>query len=72
MDEPTLAFPLHPQVGNCEDWRFGMSLRDWFAGQVLAGSIRANHRLEFNPDEDAEWSYRVADAMIAERVKERR
>ena len=52
--------------------RSGMALRDWFAGQVLAGSIRANHRLEFKPDEDAEWSYRVADAMIAERVKERR
>ena len=47
----------------------GMSLRDWFAGQALAGMIRANHRLTFAPPDDATWAYKIADAMLAERAK---
>ena len=47
----------------------GMTLRDWFAGQALAGMIRANHRLEFTPPDDATWAYQIADAMLAERAK---
>lgn len=42
-----------------------MSLRDWFAGQMLAG-ICANPDCG-NPDITAEYCYRVADAMLAER-----
>ncbi len=48
----------------------GMSLRDWFAGQALAGLLS-------NPRADQEWAgkhaavsaYNVADAMLAARAK---
>jgi len=55
------AFPLHER----DDALKGMSLRDWFAGQALAG-------LQFMDTErtygtDAENCYRMADAMIKAR-----
>lgn len=43
-----------------------MSLRDWFAGQALAG-ISATDRAEYTCAEDAVYAYDIADAMIAER-----
>lgn len=40
----------------------GMSLRDWFAGQALAG------RMTHMADQPlAEYCYRIADAMLAAR-----
>ena len=44
----------------------GMSLRDWFAGQALAGMC-ADPTLAGEPDKWATQSYRLADAMIAAR-----
>lgn len=44
----------------------GMSLRDWFAGQALAGIIRNGILEDFEP-EVAARAYRFADAMLAER-----
>lgn len=55
-----------------EEWvhRFeGMTLRDWFAGQALAGMVAGSKGIEITPDEFAESSYQLADAMIAERNK---
>lgn len=46
---------------------FGMSLRDYFAGQALVG-ILANGDAESCPDA-AKGSYAIADAMLAERFK---
>jgi hypothetical protein len=48
----------------------GMSLRDWFAGQALAGLVAnpTNH-LRFNSEDDAEYVYKIADAMLAEGEK---
>jgi hypothetical protein len=43
----------------------GMSLRDWFAGQFLAGQRWSGGTL----DELAHDSYQLADAMLAARVK---
>ena len=49
----------------------GMSLRDWFAGQLIVGMIRG----PCDPDDDdyfkqaAEAAYLVADAMLAARGK---
>jgi hypothetical protein len=42
----------------------GMSLRDWFAGQALAGL--SEEPLGINT---AKWAYELADAMLAERAK---
>ena len=53
----------------------GMSLRDYFAGQVLAG-LSGNLPSDFimrdiDPRKDtAKKSYQLADAMLAERDKE--
>lgn len=64
-------------------WNEGMDLRDYFAGQIVTGIISnsenayagaepTNSALSTNSD-FAEWiartSYRVADAMLAERMK---
>ena len=47
----------------------GMTLRDWYAGQALAG-LSANPEFASTSDcKCAEWSYRQADAMLAEREK---
>ena len=44
---------------------FPGTLRDWFAGQVLAG-ISTSYA---DQQDEARWAYSVADAMIAERAK---
>lgn len=46
----------------------GMTLRDYFAGQALAG-IASDPTIDISTTERAEWSYRMADAMIAYRCK---
>lgn len=48
---------------------FGMSLRDYFAGQALAG--QAGHPdNDGDPEGNAKWAYRLADAMLAARESE--
>jgi len=50
----------------------GMSLRDWFAGMALQGLIACpTVRPSMKNEEYANISYGLADAMIAEREKER-
>ena len=43
-----------------------MTLRDYFAGQYLAG-ISSHPTVEGSMDEMAKWAYQMADAMIAAR-----
>lgn len=72
IDDGGAAFPY----GNpTAEWDFGMSLRDWFAGQAMAG-IQCATALLFHSngpsygDEDvAGMCYALADAMLAERKK---
>lgn len=45
-----------------EDFR-GMSLRDYFAGQALAGMSLDHDTAGTN----AEWAYKIADAMLIQR-----
>jgi len=45
-----------------------MTLRDWFAGQVIA-SVKAWHPADKRGKSAAEIAYEIADAMIAEREK---
>lgn len=47
----------------------GMSLRDYFAGQVLVGAAGGWIRGDAEMAELARRAYAVADAMIAERCK---
>lgn len=46
----------------------GMSLRDWFAGQALAG-LNASGPHDCGPKGVAHDAYAMADAMLAERAK---
>lgn len=53
----------------------GMSLRDWFAGQALAGLLATGDDFRDRTTERAGWewhakaAYAQADAMLAERSK---
>jgi hypothetical protein len=48
----------------------GMTLRDYFAGQALAGILAANVWKEYGiPDYPEAKAYRMADAMLQERDK---
>lgn len=46
----------------------GMTLRDWFAGQALAGMCA--QPTDGNANADARYAYHLADAMLAERAKQ--
>lgn len=71
------AFPLenprHLENGDLFKQFPGMSLRDWFAGQALAGLVTSNVRDCLygtqSADRYAEDAYCIADAMLAERAK---
>jgi hypothetical protein len=53
------------------DSKEGMTLRDYFAGQVLIGSVGWWDTLndETRAKNIAEWSYWMADAMLKEKEK---
>lgn len=47
----------------------GMTLRDWFAGQALAGMLANSADNWSDHSFAAKWAYEAADAMLAERAK---
>lgn len=63
--------PAYPQyTGNPDHWVRGMSRRDYFAGQALAGlSVSPSMRQVWNPEDMARQSVQWADALIAELEK---
>ena len=62
------AFPIiDVQIDGQAIGSAGMSLRDWFAGQALAGLLASNH--EIPSSKAAEWSYDIANNMLKERAK---
>ena len=68
------AFPAHAHEvspGKWSDTTPGMTLRDWLAGQAMAGML-ANVALCYTgmQREVASDSYKQADAMLAEREKD--
>lgn len=75
--ENPFAFPSEQSEALDGGWNDtlvrGMTLRDWFAGQALAGPVAvlahhcAEHERDFASPEAAAAAYRIADAMLAER-----
>jgi len=66
------AFPLESDYGS----QSGMTLRDYFAGQVISGLLMRDEVADASSDFDmplsdcaARLAYNAADAMIAEREK---
>ena len=47
----------------------GMTLRDWFAGHALCGAIAQGPTKDESYGSLARVSYKLADAMLAEREK---
>ena len=67
-DDGGPAFPV-PE-NEYQHYQPGMTMRDWFAGQALAGLHEAydmNAPVEFKTL--AVWAYSQADIMLAERAK---
>ncbi|MCK9549179.1 hypothetical protein [Aquamicrobium sp.] len=76
IDDGGPAFPT--EQGHCPDGTWnqsfepGMSLRDWFAGQALAGMLTGQNVWHGDsPRLIAVQAYEIADRMIAERAKVR-
>lgn len=67
IDDGGTAFPV---VSDIFGHHSGMSLRDWFAGQVVSGMVAGGRGLDISVEQFAKSSYAIADAMIAERNKE--
>ena len=63
---PAYPIPSDPRPGAYEAHP-GMSLRDWFAGQALAGMIARYFTGEQRHAYAANDAYKFADAMIAAR-----
>ena len=61
------AFPGHSRTQNDIPAPTGMSLRDWFAGQALAGMCAANNP-ETSWNDDVNRAYALADAMLKART----
>lgn len=60
------AFPI--TAGNAV-YGHGMTLRDWFAGQALAGIMTNSMWVRQDSSEVVLSAYRLADAMIVAREK---
>lgn len=61
------AFPLTDSKTFAND---GMTLRDYFAGQALAGYIaNSNDKSDMSKSDIAADCYGLADAMLKERLK---
>lgn len=46
----------------------GMTLRDYFAARAMQGLMaNKSNPLHFNPEDDAAYVYRIADAMLKAR-----
>lgn len=68
---PLISADTGEVVGTEMVYHAGMTLRDWFAGQALAGLAGNSHDECYRapPDKHAEWAYQEAEAMLAERAK---
>lgn len=72
MADNPMAFPFGDQGGFAPE--FGMTLRDWFAGQIAVPlAVEVTNHLSVKTEDEPRWvasrAYQIADAMLAERAK---
>lgn len=65
---PAFPFVVHGSISEHQAHDPGMSLRDYFAGQVLAGWHAASQSIPC-PETTAREAYRAADAMLRARAE---
>jgi hypothetical protein len=81
VDDGGPAFPRPASVQTTYDYKGrertltreaqdGLSLRDYFAAKAMAGLL-ADSEMKGSPAHFAEYAYEYADAMLAQRQKER-
>ena len=65
---PAFPCPTFTMTGYPNGHSMGMTLRDWFAGQALAGMLACpTMRAGMESDEYAKASFQCADAMLEAR-----
>lgn len=65
---PAFPAPVEPKTDwTLQDVTSGMSLRDWFAGQALAGAVQ-HQPCQPAANGMAQRAYELADAMLAVRA----
>jgi hypothetical protein len=70
MNNPP-AFPVFPETSGGHAAAFqGMTLRDYMAAKAMQGFMaNKSNPMRFQPEDDANWAYSIADAMLAAREK---
>ena len=69
MNNPP-AFPQYITSNNGAYVDGGMTLRDYFAAKAMQGFMaNKSNPMHFQPENDANWAYSIADAMLAAREK---
>lgn len=69
MRDRTDGGPAFPAQPDADPAGWGMSLRDYFAGQALIGLTLHRDMYGWTPEGVATAAYNLADAMLAERDK---
>lgn len=59
--------PAFPVTAGNQVYATGMTLRDWFAGQALAGRLATGNEDYLDAHDTAARCYAIADAMLAAR-----
>ena len=69
MSAPRKDEPAFPTTAGQTVYSYGMTLRDWFAGQALANMADDYNGHAVDPDGTAKAAYVFADAMLEARAK---
>jgi hypothetical protein len=68
MNDTNTGGPAFPDPQ--ENWRGekGMTLRDYFAAKAMQGFMaNKSNPMHYQPEEDGQWAYMIADAMLKAR-----